>query len=305
MLLSRLIAHGVEMLSDLYPDREAKEIVFACLQYFAGTKRHTHIVEPEFDVPQEQTSRVLSAYERLAGGEPLQYVMGEAYFYGRTFRVTHDTLIPRPETELLCRQVVNVASSPARRQSPLKVLDLCTGSGCIAWTLALEMPGAEVTAVDLSEGALSVASSQDFTEEMTRIGALAPEFLRSDVLSPVLTDPNFSHQAAGKSHPQKFDIIVSNPPYVMDKEKAFMRSNVLDHEPHMALFVPDADPLVFYRAVADWAYELLVSDGFGIVEINEALGEETAQVFRSRGFENAVVVKDLYDKDRFVRFSRK
>lgn len=303
MLLSRLIAHGVEMLSDLYPDQEAREIVFACLQYFAGTKRHTHIVEPGYEVTEEQAELLMSAYGRLAGGEPLQYVTGEAYFYGRTFHVTPDTLIPRPETELLCREVLNLASSPACTKSP-KVLDLCTGSGCIAWTLAMEMPGSEVTAVDLSEGALSVASSQDFAEEMARTGALAPRFIRADVLSPVSADVNFCSPAAGLSHHQKFDIIVSNPPYVMDKEKALMRSNVLDHEPHMALFVPDADPLVFYRAVADWTYELLSPCGFGVVEINEALGEETADVFRLKGFADVVVLKDLYDKDRFVRFSR-
>ena len=302
MLITSLIKVGVEELSDLYPDREAREIVFACLEHFAGTKKHTHIVEPGYEVTQEQTAAVLSAFERLAEGEPLQYVIGEAYFYGRTFRVTPDTLIPRPETELLCREVLNLASvrsgMHASGQSHPKVLDLCTGSGCIAWTLALEMPGAEVTAVDLSDGALGVASTQDFAEEISQTGALAPTFLRTDVLSPAYSNDHFSLQG-------KYDIIVSNPPYVMDCEKALMRKNVLEHEPHMALFVPDADPLVFYRAVADWAYELLDPGGFGVVEINEALGKETAQVFRNKGFENAVVVKDLYDKERFVRFSWK
>ena len=298
MQLTPLIARGVEMLSGLYPDREAREIVFACLEYFAGTKRHTHIVEPGYEVTEEQTAVVLSAFARLADGEPLQYVIGEAYFYGRTYRVTSDTLIPRPETELLCREVLNLASSLDSNIPHLRVLDLCTGSGCIAWTLALEMPGAEVTAVDLSEGALDVASSQDFAEEISQTGALAPTFLRADILSPAYSNDHFSLQG-------KYDIIVSNPPYVMDCEKALMRKNVLEHEPHMALFVPDADPLVFYRAVADWAYELLDPGGFGVVEINEALGKETAQVFRNKGFENAVVVKDLYDKERFVRFSWK
>lgn len=299
MLITRLIKVGVEVLSDLYPDREAREIVFACLEHFAGTKKHTHIIEPGYEVAEEQTAAVLSAFERLAEGEPLQYVIGEAYFYGRTFRVTPDTLIPRPETELLCREVLNLASSLDSHIPHLKVLDLCTGSGCIAWTLALEMPGAEVTAVDLSEGALGVASTQDFAEEMSQTGAMSPTFIRKDVLTPVVSNAHFSQLA------HKFDIIVSNPPYVMDSEKALMRKNVLEHEPHMALFVPDADPLVFYRAVADWASELLAPSGFGFVEINEALGEETALVFRNKGFENSVVVKDLYDKERFVRFSWK
>ena len=277
------------MLADLYPDQEAREIVFVCLEHFVGTKRHTHIVEPQYEVSEEDVEQVLTAFERLAAGEPLQYVTGKAYFYGRTFHVTPDTLIPRPETELLCRMAVEEAKVPGP-----SVLDLCTGSGCIAWTLALELPKSDVMAVDISEGALAVASTQDFSEEMSRTGSHAPVFIKADVLSSDVV-PSC----------QKFDLILSNPPYVMDKEKALMRSNVLDHEPHLALFVPDSDPLVFYRAVADRASELLAPDGVGIVEINEALGEQTAEVFRSRGFGRAAVVKDLYDKDRFVRFSWK
>lgn len=289
MRLTQLIRVGVETLSELYPDQEAREIVFACLEHFAGTKRHTHIVEPQYEVSEETMMRVMTAFERLSAGEPLQYVTGEAYFYGRTFSVTSDTLIPRPETELLCRLALDGLSL----RSP-GVLDLCTGSGCIAWTLALELPRAQVTAVDISDGALAVASSQDFSEEISRTGAVAPAFIKTDVL-------------AGPSSfaDKKYDLIVSNPPYVMNKEKALMRSNVLDHEPHLALFVSDDDPLIFYRAVAEWASELLSPEGFGVVEINEALGEETAEVFRSKGFAESVVVKDLYEKDRFVRFSWK
>ena len=289
MQLTLLKNKGVETLMRVYPDQEAREIVFACLEHFVGTKRHTHIIEPQYEVEEQPATVVMQAFERLAAGEPLQYVTGKAYFYGREFHVTSDTLIPRPETELLCRMAVEGAS-----KSESRVLDLCTGSGCIAWTLALELPKAEVAAVDISDGALAVASSQDFAEEMSRTGASAPVFIKTDVLAG-------PESFEGK----QYDIILSNPPYVMDKEKALMRSNVLDHEPHLALFVSDSDPLIFYRAVADWAFELLAPEGFGVVEINEALGEETADVFRSKGFSNAEVVKDLYEKDRFVRFSWK
>ena len=291
----------MERLSDLYPDHEAREIVFVCMEHLLGTKRHTHILEPEYEVAEEHTAEVLSAFGRLAAGEPLQYVTGVAYFYGRSFHVTPSTLIPRPETEFLCRMAVEAAVKPAPR-----ILDLCTGSGCIAWTMALELPKSEVVAVDLSEGALEVASGQDFADEMLQTGAHAPSFVNADVLCSDLL--SVMKQQCGQCEipsDSKFDIILSNPPYVMDSEKAMMRKNVLDHEPHMALFVPDADPLVFYRAVADQAYELLAPDGFGVVEINEALGEETAEVFRSRGFLKAEVVKDLYEKDRFVRFAWK
>ena len=155
------------------------------------------------------------------------------------------------------------------------------------------MPGSEVTAVDISEGALSVASSQDFSEEVARTVAVSPKFIKADVLADV---PDSFRAGEG------FDILVSNPPYVMDKEKALMRTNVLDHEPHLALFVSDDDPLVFYRAVSRWAQALLRPGGLGIVEINEALGPETAAVFKADGFVDVKVIKDLSDRDRFVRF---
>ncbi|MBE6217524.1 MAG: peptide chain release factor N(5)-glutamine methyltransferase [Bacteroidales bacterium] len=294
MLLSELIQEATGMLREVYPEREAREIVYAYLEQSIGTRRHTHIVEPQYEVSDSDAVSAMEAFGRIASGEPLQYVTGHADFYGRRFRVTPDVLIPRPETELLCRHILNTLSvaTDNKRHNKMRLLDMCTGSGCIAWTLALEMPGAEVTAVDISDGTLAVASAQDFAEEMARTGASAPKFLKADVLSH--PDSSFC----------QFDIIVSNPPYVMDKEKALMRANVLDHEPHLALFVPDDDPLLFYRAVADWAKVLLKPEGYGMVEINEALGPETADVFRSAGFSSVTIIKDLSDKDRLVVFSR-
>ena len=289
MLLTQLIRRGNERVSRMYDEREAREMVFAFLEHQLGTKRHTHIIEPEYEVSDEAASAALAAFERMAAGEPLQYVTGVADFYGRRFRVTPDVLIPRPETEILCRNAV----FPHDWQD-VHVLDLCTGSGCIAWTLALEMPGAKVTAVDISDDALSVASSQDFSEETSRTGALAPSFIKADVLA--------GPSASGLT--DRFDILVSNPPYVMDKEKALMRPNVLDHEPHLALFVSDDDPLVFYRAIADWAQALLKPGGYAIVEINEALGEETARIYSDAGFRSVEIIKDLSDRDRFVSFRR-
>lgn len=287
MKLADLIRIGKETVSTLYPEREAGEMVFAYLEEAIGTKKHTHIVEPEYEVIPEKAEAILKDFNRMAAGEPLQYVTGKAWFYGRQFHVTPDVLIPRPETEVLCNTVINRFLA----NRGCKVLDMCTGSGCIAWTIALEMPGAEVAAVDISDGALRVASTQDFAEEISRSGAQSPQFYKADVLE------------APKELGQ-FDIIVSNPPYVMDKEKALMRTNVLDHEPHLALFVADDDPLIFYRAVAQWATKLLKKGGYGIVEINEALGEQTADVFRQAGFANVSVIKDLSERDRFVEFTR-
>lgn len=307
MLLKDLIKEGTDIISSMYPEREAREMVSAYLESVIGTRRHIHIIEPEYQVDDEAASHAVEAFRRMASGEPLQYVTGKAYFYGREFNVTPDVLIPRPETELLCRAVTDFV----KMKSEVRILDLCTGSGCIAWTLALEIPGAQVTAVDISEGALAVASAQDFADEMSRTCAVAPDFLKADVLS-CHPEPSLCHPEPSLCHPERsegslpshFDIIVSNPPYVMDSEKALMRKNVLDHEPHLALFVPDDDPLLFYRAVAQWALQLLKPGGFGIVEINEALGEETAEIYRRNGFSAVTIIKDLNDKDRFVSFRR-
>lgn len=289
MSLKSLIYSGTQTISRLYPESEAREMVLAYLCDTLGIRRHTHILEPDYEVTQEQSDAALKAFERMASGEPLQYVTGKAPFYGRTFHVTPATLIPRPETELLCRLALNASPSKSPR-----VLDMCTGSGCIAWTMALELPKSDVTAVDLSEGALEIASAQDFVEEISRTGASAPEFIKADVLAapPAVLSSG------------SYDLILSNPPYVMDKEKSQMRQNVLEHEPHMALFVSDDDPLLFYRAVASWASSLLAPDGCGVVEINEALGPQTAEVFRSAGFARVQVEKDLNEKDRFVTFAR-
>jgi release factor glutamine methyltransferase len=287
MLLKDIIYKGIETVSTLYPEREAREMVFAFLEHHLGTKRHTHIMEPAYEVSHEDAETAMSAFARMASGEPLQYVTGKAYFYGREFRVTPDVLIPRPETEVLCREILLNAVQPHR------ILDMCTGSGCIAWTLALEKPGVEVTAVDLSDDALSVAASQDFQAEMSESKALAPIFIKADVLK---------NPPAGLG---MFDLIVSNPPYVMESEKLLMRKNVLEHEPAMALFVPDEDPLVFYRAVSEWASSLLREGGHLMVEINEALGEITADVFRQAGFKDVRIIQDLSGRDRFVAASKK
>ena len=292
MLLKELIDRSLKAVSPLYPEREAREMVFILLEHIAGTKKHTHIIEPSYEVPDEKEFAVEKACGRLASGEPLQYVIGTANFYGRDFHVTPSVLIPRPETEILCRVALEHLASISRQK---KILDLCTGSGCIAWTMALECPGAEVTAVDISDAALEVARSQNFSEETERTGALTPDLCKADVLAG---PEAFCHAS------QSYDLILSNPPYVMDKEKVLMRPNVLEHEPHLALFVSDNDPLIFYRAVAEWASALLSPDGTGVVEINEALGRETAQVFHDAGFRHAEILKDFSDRDRFVLFHR-
>lgn len=245
-----------------------------------GVQSYTHIVEPSREVPPEQLPSLQAAVRRLAGGEPLQYVLGCTEFLSRRFHVNQDVLIPRPETEELVRAAITEAAS---RPAGVRVLDLCTGSGCIAWSIALEVPGAQVLAVDISEKALALASGQFPATPRVR-------FETADVLSREDFGPT--------------DILVSNPPYVKESEKALMRANVLDWEPALALFVPDSDPLLFYRAIARIARRSLSPDGWGMVEINEALGETTAEVFRREGLRGVAVHKDFCDKNRFVSFRK-
>ena len=281
MLLRDLISKGTETISQAFPEREAREMVLMFLQHSVGITRHTHILEPSYEVSDDAVVEAMGAFERMAAGEPIQYIIGKAYFYDREFKVTPDVLIPRPETELLVREALNWARRSGRKS--MRIADLCTGSGCIAWSMALELPGSEVTAVDISDGALAVAYGQKFESDA------APKFIKADVLA---------------SPPEglgTFDMILSNPPYVMESEKALMRKNVLEHEPWLALFVPDDDPLLFYRAVAAWARQLLKPDGLCLVEINEALGRQTAEVFEDAGFRDVEVLQDLNSRDRFVR----
>ena len=284
MLLSELINKGTRTISQTYPEREAREMVLLFLENRLGTNRHTHILNPSYEVNGEAVTEALAAFERMAAGEPAQYVIGTAWFYGREFKVTPDVLIPRPETEILCREVIEAVSGIGRNE--IRIADLCTGSGCIAWTLSKELPGSEVLGVDISAGALSVAAGQSLEQEAP--ACVDPKFIHADVLGEI---------PAGIG---EFDVLVSNPPYVMESEKQLMRRNVLEHEPDLALFVSDEDPLIFYRAVASWASVLLKKGGLCIVEINEALGKETADVFIKAGFHDVKVIQDLNSRDRFV-----
>ena len=281
MLLKDLQSAGATALSALYPLPEARNMVNVLCRELFGTEPYTAVIDPLYDIP--DTSAFDAALKRLSSAEPLQYVLGKCEFYGRTFKVTPDVLIPRPETEELCREAMSMAAGLSG--GGVRILDLCTGSGCIAWTMAMEVPGAEIVATDVSPSALAVASSQDFP-------CPSPRFVLSDLLSGQIPDGG------------PFDLLLSNPPYVMESEKALMRPNVLDWEPSLALFVPDGDPLLFYRAIAGLAATVLSPEGEGIVEINEDLGRETAALFEKAGFSGVTLRQDLSGKDRFVIFRK-
>lgn len=298
MLLADLQKQAVAALSALYPAQEARSIVLMLCEALFGTNSYTSIVDPGYGV--KDTAAFDKAMERLSAGEPIQYVLGRCTFGALTFRVTPDVLIPRPETELLCREAVNVASRIQRMRKaygkaaePVRILDLCTGSGCIAWTLALSVPGVKVVGVDISEGALAVARSQDFKTMLKEKGAQAPVFVQADVLD---AEQDFAYGP--------FDLLLANPPYICESERSEMRRNVLDYEPALALFVPDDDPLRFYRAIARWSDRFLTQEGGGMVEINESFGPQTAEVMRRAGFSGVEVRHDLAEKPRFVTYRR-
>lgn len=279
MLLRDFIRKACDALASVYPPEEARSIVALYCEEKLGVKSYTHILQPDFCIPEEKEAAFEADLRRLSGGEPVQYVLGSAFFCGRKFKVNPGVLIPRPETEGL------VALSEEGLAPGARILDLCTGSGCIAWTLALDNPGSEVTAVDISREAIRTAESQFPTD--------GPRFVLADILCPSWTE------GMGK-----FDLVVSNPPYVMERERSEMRLNVLGFEPGIALFVPDSDPLVFYRAVAEASEVLLKDSGRGVVEINEQLGEETRAVFAGQGFSKVEIFPDFRGKPRYIRFEK-
>lgn len=276
-------------------------VMYYCTEVF-GFPVYQHITEPATEVPAELLEVALDDMRRLAASEPLQYVLGYTEFCGRRFAVDERALIPRAETEVLCQEaekLVRGAEAHLPAYTGLRVLDLCTGSGCIAWTLALDLPGAEVVATDLSEGALELADSQFRTASgrPARLpkGALRPRFVCADLL-----DVEATVAETGGA----FDLLTANPPYVMVAEKADMRHNVLGWEPHMAIFAPEEDPLVFHKAIAEVALRVLVPGGRGIVEINSELPDQTTAVFTAAGFEEVRIIPDYFDRPRFISFRR-
>jgi release factor glutamine methyltransferase len=266
-------------LANLYPTPEAQSISWQVLEHVTGLPKTRLLAYQEQVLEDEQMAELNELLDRLLENEPLQYVLGKADFYGLTFQVTPAVLIPRPETEELVDYIVKAHSS----QQNLRVLDLCTGSGCIAISLKKNLPEAEVLALDVSETALGVARvNADMND--------APvTFLQTDLL-----------QTPADFLPLNLDIMVSNPPYVLEKEREQMRANVLQFEPKLALFVPDADPMLFYRRIADLGLKLLKPGGWLYFETNEQYAQQVAELMEKSGYTSTKAWNDFYGKPRFA-----
>ncbi len=265
-----------------YPPEEAREMAFMLLDHYFGFRKADVLGDKPLP-PNRTEPDWFRIIERLNREEPIQHVIGTTIFCGLEFEVSPDVLIPRPETEDLVRLIMHDFSD---REGAVRVVDIGTGSGCLAVTLARFLPQADVTAWDVSDEALAMAQRN------------------ADNLS---TNVLFEHQdilivSAGES--RKFDCIVSNPPYVTRSEAADMNKNVLDYEPGIALFVEDNDPLIFYKAVAEFSARHLADTGACYVEINERFGDATQHVFAEQGFTRIKIYKDIHGKDRSLRASR-
>lgn len=271
-----------QSLTPLYDAGEAQAIVRTVLDVEYGMTLTDIICGKVNELSSDEERNLEEIIARLQNGEPVQYVLGEADFAGRTFHVEPGVLIPRPETAELCQWIEEDVSS-LEADERKQILDICTGSGCIAITLGLNIPNSEVTGWDISEDALRIAQGN---MEMLKVRNVRIEYQDALML------PKTAETA---------DIIVSNPPYICEKEKADMEKNVLEHEPSIALFVPDEEPLKFYRAIAEYASSALKSEGALYFEINPIYEKETREMLQSLGFKDIETKEDAFGKKRMMK----
>ena len=265
-------------LEGLYPEPEVNALSGIILKtVLKSTGLHTHVL-PENLVSQKQIRQITGICRELKTGKPLQYILGQTSFFNCMIMVNSDTMIPRPETEELVDLIIK--ENKGFRGS---ILDVGTGSGCIAISLAINLPGTTVTGIDISEGAILKA------KENAILNNVKVSFFRADILN---VDPALF---AG------MDIIVSNPPYIRESEKKYMARNVLDYEPYTALFVPDSSPLVYYSAITKLASAILTRGGKLYFEINEAMGKQMSLLLKSAGFLSVEIIRDLNGRDRIIK----
>ncbi len=278
-LLREIKIQYLKELETVYNEREAGSLLNVLIKHFFGLSRVDQAVQADFRLSESEILKLHFAVKDLKNQKPVQYITGEAEFQGLKLKVTPDVLIPRPETEELIDLIVK-ENKPGKINS---ILDIGTGSGCIALSLKKYFPAAEVTGIDISEAGLKIA------KENGKLNGLQVNFVKADILDSKV-----------KNKFDKFDMIVSNPPYVTEDDKILMEKNVLEFEPHLALFVENNEPLVFYDRIADFSVEKLNPDGQLWFEVNEKYGHEVSGLLKHKGFKNVTVIKDFRGKERFV-----
>lgn len=280
MLLKEFKKKFAEQLIAIYPQTEIDSFFYLLLEIRFNLKRIDIALEPEIILSETKQEFLTNALESLKKQIPVQYILGQTEFYGLPFKVTPDTLIPRPETE----ELVDWISTEVDNESLTKeinILDIGTGTGCIAISLAKNLSNVNVFAIDVSEKALDIAKTN------AKKNKVQIEFIHADIL-------------ALDSLPYQFDIIVSNPPYVRELEKTEIQPNVLENEPHLALFVDDKNPLIFYKKIAKLATQHLAENGKLFFEINQYLGEEMFSMLTDFGF-STELKKDIFNNDRMTK----
>ena len=270
-------------LESKFPQSEIATFFKILIDSYLSIKPVDLVLNPDLELSVEQLKLMKTAEERLHTNEPIQYIIGETEFYGYPFEVTDAVLIPRPETE----ELVEWITKDLQEQifTNLSILDIGTGSGCIAISLAKNLPNAKISAIDISEKAIELA------QRNAEKNAVSVNFLERDILNTSVL-------------PHKYTVIVSNPPYVRNLEKAEILSNVLDNEPGLALFVDDSDPLIFYRKIGELAYSFLEEEGILYFEINQYLGEETINLIKNIGFTTVELRDDFAGKPRMIKAKR-
>lgn len=268
----------------IYGAEEALSIAWLTIGFVCKINRTEYLNIKHEDISEEKLLMFQSILIDLKKGIPIQYVLGETEFYGLVFKVNPTVLIPRPETEELVDWVLKDVKKLTDNITPLKILDIGTGSGCIPIAIKKYLPDSEIFAIDISETALITA------QENAILNQVDIHFSYGDILQPHTSNI-------------KYTIIISNPPYVTISEKENMHVNVVDHEPHSALFVPDDDALIFYSAIADYAMIHLLEGGVLYLEINENLGSQTLALLSNKGFKSLELKKDLRDRDRMIKAS--
>lgn len=268
-------------LDPLFPKEEVDSFFYLVIDHYLGLERFILAMQPNLVVSKENEDPLFFALSQLKQERPIQHILGKAHFCELEFRVDENVLIPRPETEELVYWIINEVQKGDPREE-VKILDIGTGSGCIAISLAKNLPNAKVYALDISKKALQIAGENAMDNGVDIV------FLEADILSL-------------EGFKDKFDVIVSNPPYVRELEKLEMKNNVVEHEPGLALFVSDGDPLIFYKKITRFSLSHLKKGGVLFFEINQYLGEEMEQLLEAENFSEIELRKDMFGNDRMLK----